>query len=169
MTMRQDSGTDDWPLRPWIMAAICAIAGLLFNQLTDVSYASGGASPLRQAGATLVAIAALSFVLTVEQRRWTWSLGFAIGWGAVVALVGWFTASYNQYPTIFEFPFLSGVFAVLLAAPLFQTLRDTFSEGGAWRFPYAKLHGHAWTDSKAARAGFTECLRWPASASKARR
>ncbi|MEO6114482.1 MAG: DUF4153 domain-containing protein, partial [Sphingomicrobium sp.] len=103
----------------------------------------GGVSPLRQAGATFVVIATISFVLTVEQRRWTWSLAFALGWGAVVALVGWFTASYNQQGEIFEWPFLSGLFAVLLAAPLFQTVRDE----GAWRFPYAKLHGHAWTDA----------------------
>ena len=142
MTMRHDNAAEDWPLRPWIMAAICAVAGLLFNSLADFSY-NAALSPLRQAGATFVAVAAVSFVLTVEQRRWTWSLAFALGWGAVVALVGWFSASYNQHPTIFEWPFFSGVFAVLLAAPLFQTVRD---EGG-WRFPYAKLHGHAWTDA----------------------
>lgn len=143
MTMRHDDVAEDWPMRPWIMAAICAVAGLLFNWLTNFSYASGGAPPLRQAGATFVAIAAVSFVLTAEQRRWTWALAFALGWGAVIALVGWFSASYNLRPTIFEWPFLSGVFAVLLAAPLFQTVRD---EGG-WRFPYAKLHSHAWTDA----------------------
>ena len=147
MTMRHDDVAEDWPMRPWIMAAVCAVAGLLFNALTNFSYASGGAPPLRQAGATFVAIAAVSFVLTAEQRRWTWSLGFALGWGAVIALVGWFSASYNLRPTIFEWPFLSGVFAVLLAAPLFQTVRDTSSIGAAWRFPYAKLHGHAWTDA----------------------
>ena len=147
MTMRHDDVAEDWPMRPWIMAAVCAVAGLLFNWLTNFSYTTGTGSPLRQAGATFVAIAAVSFVLTAEQRRWTWSLGFALGWGAVIALVGWFTASYNPYPTIFEWPFLSGLFAVLLAAPLFQTVRDTSSIGAAWRFPYAKLHSHAWTDA----------------------
>ena len=60
--------------------------------------------PWRQAGATFVVIATVRFVLTVEQRRWLWSLYFALGWGAVIALVGWFTASYNHKPTIFELP-----------------------------------------------------------------
>ena len=147
MTMRHDDVAEDWPMRPWIMAAICAVAGLLFNWLTNFSYTTGTVSPLRQAGATFVAIAAVSFVLTVEQRRWIWALAFALGWGAVIALVGWFSASYNLRPTIFEWPFLSGVFAVLLAAPLFQTVRDTSSIGAVWRFPYAKLHSHAWTDA----------------------
>ncbi|HMI40979.1 MAG TPA: DUF4153 domain-containing protein, partial [Sphingomicrobium sp.] len=142
MTLRQDEGTDSWPLRPWIMAAICAVGGLMFHSLTDHHYPDS-VPALRQAAATFVAIATVSFVMTVEQRRWLWSLAFAAGWGAVVALVGWFTAGYNSNPTIFEWPFLSGVFAVLLAAPLFQTLRDE----GAWRFPYTRLHTHAWTDA----------------------
>lgn len=160
MSERYDTRDADWPLRPWIMAATCAAAGLIFDLLTDLDKAVT-ASAVEQAGATFVAIAAVSFVLTVEQRRWKWSLGFALGWGAVVALVGWFTASYNQSPTIFEWPFLSGVFAVLLAAPLFQTIRDE----GAWRFPYARLHSHAWTDAVigAASIGFvgvTFLLAW---------
>ena len=164
MNLRQDETTKDWPLRPWIMAAICATAGLLFHFLTDHVYGEA-VDRWRQAGATFVAIAALSFVLTVERRRWLWSLAFAVGWGAVIALVGWFTAAYNQYPTIFEWPFLSGVFAVLLAAPLFQTMRDTFSEGRAWRFPYPRLHNHAWTDAVIGAAslafvGITFLLAW---------
>jgi hypothetical protein len=160
MSERYDTRDADWPLRPWIMAAICAVAGLVFDFLTDLDTTSTR-SAAQQAGATFVAIVAVSFVLTVEQRRWLWSLGFALGWGAVVALVGWFTASYNQSPTIFEWPFLSGVFAVLLAAPLFQTIRDE----GAWRFPYPRLHSHAWTDAVigAASIGFvgvTFLLAW---------
>ena len=160
MTMRHDTEARDWPLRPWIMAAVCACAGLAFSLLTD-RIGSASISAARQAAATFVTIAAVAFVLTVEQRRWLWSLGFALGWGAVIALVGWFTASYNRFPTIFEFPFLSGVFAILLAAPLFQTVRDE----GAWRFPYARLHGHAWADAvigaaSVAFVGITFLLAW---------
>ena len=142
MNQRQDETNVGWPLRPWIMAAICAIAGLLFHLLTDHRYVD----PLdtwRQAGATFVVIATVGFVLTVEPRRWLWSLYFVLGWGIVIASVGWFTAGYNRNPTIFEWPFLSGIFAVLLAAPLFQTMRDE----GARTLPYRRLHGHAWTDA----------------------
>ena len=79
----------------------------------------------------------------------------------MIALVGWFTARYNQIPNIFEFPFLSGILAVLIAAPLFQTIRDE----GAWRFPYARLHRHAWTDAVIGAAslaftGVTFLLAW---------
>ena len=160
MSERYDQRDADWPLRPWVMAAVCAVAGLLFQFLADTDSPTA-ASATRQAGAAFVVVAALSFVMTVEQRRWTWSVAFALGWGAVIALVGWFTASYNQQGEIGEFPFLSGLFAVLLAAPLFQTLRDE----GAWRFPYARLHGHAWTDAVIGAAslafvGITFLLAW---------
>ena len=142
MNLRQDETNEGWPLRPWIMAGICAVAGLLFHLLTDHRWQDPLAA-WRQAGATFVVIATVGFVLTVEQRRWLWSLYFALGWGVVIALVGWFTAGYNHKPTIFEWPFLSGIFAVLLAAPLFQTMRDE----GARKLPYGRLHGHAWTDA----------------------
>lgn len=142
MSERLDERAEEWPLRPWVMAAIMAVAGLLFHLLTDHDY-SRPLAPMRQAAATFVAVAAVSFVITAERNRWLWAVGFALAWGAVIALVGWFTAQYNQVQTIFEWPFLSGLFAVLLAAPLFQTVRDE----GAWRFPYARLHNHAWTDA----------------------
>jgi hypothetical protein len=152
MAERLDEGADAWPLRPWIMAAIGAAAGLAFHFLTDHTYAEPLA-PWRQAAATFVAIATLSLVMTVEKRRWTWAIGFAIGWGLVIALVGWFTARYNVKPTIFEWPYLSGLFAVMLAAPLFQTMRDE----GRRSLPYERLHGHAWANAVigAASLGFT--------------
>ncbi|MDQ3077428.1 MAG: DUF4153 domain-containing protein [Pseudomonadota bacterium] len=160
MSERFDTSDAHWPARPWIMAGICAAAGLTFDALADTN-SSHSVSALRQAGASFVAVAALSFVMTVEQRRWLWSLAFALGWGTVIALVGWFTASYNQQGEIAEWPFLSGLFAVLLAAPLFQTVRDE----GAWRFPYARLHSHAWTDAVIGAAslafvGVTFLLSW---------
>ncbi len=79
----------------------------------------------------------------------------------MIALIGWFTAQYNRVPEIMEFPFLSGILAVLIAAPLFQTVRDE----GAWRFPYARLHRHAWTDAVIGAAslfftGITFLLAW---------
>ncbi len=142
MNDRHDRDLATWPARPWIMAAICALAGLAVHLFIDPP-GTGDPSAARQAGATFVVISALSLVLTVERSRWSWSLAFALGWGAVIAFVGWFTASYNRQSELAEFPFLSGIFAVLLAAPLFQTARDE----GRWSFPYERLHRHAWTDA----------------------
>jgi hypothetical protein len=144
VTERFDAEDRDWPQRPWIMAAIGAAAGLAIFFLTDRSGDYSTPFPVwRQVATAFTIVAAVSFLLTVELRRWVWAVAFAIGWGAVIALVGWFTAQYNQVPEIFEAPFFSGILAVLIAAPLFQTVRDE----GAWRFPYQRLHRHAWTDA----------------------
>ena len=154
MNDRLDKGVELWPLRPWIMAGLCSLAGLAFHLLTNHHwYTDPPLAAWRQAAATLVAVSTMSFVLTVEQRRWTWAAGFALVWGLVIAFVGWFTAGYNYDATIFEFPYLSGLFAVLIAAPLFQTVRDE----GRWSLPYPQLHGHAWADAVigAASLGFT--------------
>ena len=139
MTVRERVGQPDWPLRPWIMGVVGLAAGLLFDLLTNVQ----SVPPWRQAAATLILVSALSFIVTVELRRLSWSLLFAVVWGAILAFVGWSTASYNVESDIFEWSFLSGLFAVLVAAPLFQTIRDE----GAWRLPYSRLHRHSWTDA----------------------
>ena len=153
MAERFDDQHLEWPQRPWIMAAIGAVAGLIIHLLTD-GRVYGSPFPLwKQAATSFIAVAAVSFLLTVELRRWNWAVAFAAGWGAILALVGWFTAQYNQTQEIFEFPFMSGIVAILVAAPLFQTIRDE----GEWRFPYRRLHRHAWTDAVigAASLGFT--------------
>lgn len=161
MAERFDVEDRDWPQRPWIMAAVGSVGGLIVHLLTD-NYTYSAPMPVwKQAAVAFTVVATIAFLLTVELRRWTWAIGFALGWGAVIALVGWFTAQYNRMPEIMEFPFLSGILAVLIAAPLFQTIRDE----GAWRFPYARLHRHAWTDAVIGAAslaftGVTFLLAW---------
>lgn len=138
--VRHSSEDEAWPLRPWIWAVLGAIAGFTVNRLLDVD---PDPSIGRQVAATFVIVATLGFLLTAELRRLLWAMLFALGAGAVLGFVGWFTASYNKGGEMAEYPFLAGIFALLIAAPLFQTVRD---EGG-WRFPYARLHGHVWTDA----------------------
>jgi hypothetical protein len=140
---RHDAETADWPLRPWILATVCAVAGLIFQKLTGRLFNAQATEAWSEAFATAVAVAALSFSITVEQKRLWWAAAFALAWGAVVGFVGYFTASYNLISTMFEWPFFSGLFAVMLAAPLFQTVRDA----GELRFDYATLHRHAWSDA----------------------
>src|SRR3546814_9392129 len=52
---RLDASDAPWPLRPWIMAAICAGAGLIFHLLVDRPYNAQG-SAWRDALAAFVAI-----------------------------------------------------------------------------------------------------------------
>lgn len=146
---RLDDSDPPWPLRPWIMAAICSLAGLLFYLAVDSGrYLT--VTPLRSAMATFIAVATIVFVLGVEPRRWHWAAGFALLWGAVLALIGWHSAGYNINASPLEWPFWSGMLAVLVATPLFQTRRDVAPDWRFWRLwdmPYDRLHNHAWTDA----------------------
>lgn len=148
MQNRVDVETEAWTWRAWLLAAICMVAGIGFHALIDHAYDQPLALP-RQALAAFVGVASLSFVLTVERLRWAWAAVFALGWGAVIAFIGWHTAGYNRGGEIFDFPFFSGMLAVLLAAPIFQTMRDM----GRRELPYARLHNHAWTDAVIGAAG----------------
>ena len=139
-SIRRSAEDESWNLRPWIWALVCAAGALAVNRLLDQS---GDPVIWRQVAATFIIIATLAFVLTGELRRLLWAVAFALGSAAILAFVGWFTASYNKGGEIAEYPFLAGLFALLIAAPIFQTVRDE----GAWSFPYARLHGHVWTDA----------------------
>lgn len=139
-SIRRSAEDKSWNLRPWIWALVCAAGAFAVNRLVDNS---GDPAIWRQVAATFIIIATLAFVLTAELRRLLWAVAFALGSAAILAFVGWFTASYNKGGEIAEYPFLAGLFALLIAAPLFQTVRDE----GSWRFPYARLHGHVWTDA----------------------
>jgi hypothetical protein len=139
-SVRHSAEDQAWPLRPWIWAVLGAVSAFAVNQLLDTK---GDPAIVRQIAATFIIVATLGFLLTSELRRIIWAVAFALGAGAVLAFVGWFTASYNKGGEIAEYPFLAGIFALLIAAPIFQTVRD---EGG-WRFPYARLHSHVWTDA----------------------
>lgn len=137
--LRLDQRDAPWPLRPWLMGLICAIAGLVFHGLVD----GGAPGRIASASASGLAVATIAFVLTVELRRWLWALAFAAGWGIIIALIALSTGGYGQQPTVFEWPFFSGIFAVLVAAPLFQAARDA----GTLRFSSPDAQAHMWSDA----------------------
>jgi hypothetical protein len=149
VSARLDDSDPPWPLRPWIMAAICAVAGLAFHLLIDHHY-DDALAHWRSALATGIAAATVVFVLGVERRRWHWALGFALGWGVILGLIARTTAAYNIQGNPVEWPFWSGILAVLVATPLFQTRRDVAPDWRFWKLwtmPYERLHSHAWTDA----------------------
>jgi hypothetical protein len=143
---RIDGIDPPWRARPAIMAAICAVAGFIFYHLVE----STNGDTVEASFAAFVAVATILFVLTAEVRRLHWALLFALGWGAVIGLIAENNRGYNVSGSPFEWPFWSGLLAVAVAAPLFQTWRDVAAGPRDWRWwqlPYDRLHMHAWTDA----------------------
>jgi len=131
-----------WPMRPWIMAAVGAIAGLVFWFLVDMPGA-GDPPAIRQAAAAFVIVATGSLLMTADRLRLGWAAAFALVWGAIIGMIGFYTATYNFGGEIVEFPFLSALLAVGIAGPLFQVVRDR----GRPELPYAPLHRYVWDDA----------------------
>src|SRR3546814_14773051 len=77
ISARLDDSDPPWPLRPWIMAAICAVAGLAFHLLIDHHYVAALAH-WRGALAAGIAAAAWVFGPGVGRRRWHCESGFAL-------------------------------------------------------------------------------------------
>ena len=140
-----ETSSAPWPHRPWIMAAIGALTGLLIDHLGDqwLFYTTHADAIWRPAATAGVMVAGFAFLLTAERQRWWWSAGFALAWGTVIGLIGWYGAAYGYQHDLFEFPFFSGLLAVLIAAPLFQVVRDE----QRLVLPYRPLHRYAWTDA----------------------
>ncbi len=143
---RYSADTASWPARPWIWAALGAVILFSVERILD----HNDDAIINQVAAVFLIVAGLAFAITAERVRLGWAIAFALGAGAILALVGWFTASYNKGGEMAEYPFFAGIFAMLVAAPLFQVVRD---EGGL-KFPYARLHNHVWTDAVIGAASF---------------
>src|SRR6187431_3448324 len=129
----------EWPLRPWLLAALLGLAGLLIHFVThendDVAW--------RVAVAAFAFFGAIAAAFTLEQGRWKAPSLFALVIGAVMAGLSWRAVQYGESLPDEEYGFAAGVVASALALPLFQA--------GFHRrrmaTPYAEIYGHVWTDA----------------------
>ena len=132
----------EWPLRPWLLAALLGAAGLL------VYFASNGNGPdtkvpWRAALVALFFFGPLTFAFSVDRDRWKGALAFAAIAGAVMAGLGWRAVSAAATYATPEYGFIAGVIATGLALPLFQSgfHRTRLAT------PYPVVHGFAWSDA----------------------
>lgn len=132
----------EWPLRPWLLAALLGGAGLL------VYLASGGDGPdtrvpWRAAVVALCFFGPLAFAFTLERGRWKEPLAFAALAGAVMAGLAWRAVAGAESYASPQYGFLAGVIATAIALPLFQSgfHRTRFTTS------YPLVHGHAWGDA----------------------
>ena len=134
--------TSAWPQRPWLLAAIGAFAGLAIHLILGENTFDHTSSALDIAFAALIGSLATLLAFTLERERWTWSIIFSAIAAIVIALIFYWNGAPDDWRTAENWRALSGLLAVAIAAPLFQTARDA----GARRFAYVEVHGHAWTN-----------------------
>lgn len=129
---------EDWPLRPWLLAGLGAVAGLLMHFVLDrTPWAAWQGS-----AASFIAAFAVLTGFTAERVRSSWAIGFALVSAAVIASIFWWNGAPDDWDDAGTWRVICVFLSVAIAAPLLQTARD---EGGA-RFPYAKVHDHAWAN-----------------------
>jgi len=137
---------EDWPLRPWILAAIGALAGLGVYELLD----GFTAEPWRAALAALLFFGAAAAGFVLRPQNLTGTAAFALGVGAVMAGIAYLAVNAGDSRAGEEFAFAAGVFFSILAIPLFQA--DFHRK--RWATPYAETHFHVWTDAVSAGGAF---------------
>lgn len=137
--MQEAPGLEDWPPRPWVLAAFLALAGLILHFLFD----GNTPEPLYGAAAAFVFFGALSAAFALGPRRWIEAIGFALAVGVVMAGIAWQVLRYEQVWAGRPFAFAAGVFAVVISLPLFQAgfHRTRFATD------YRLTHFHVWTDA----------------------
>lgn len=135
--------THGWPLRPILLALIGALAALAVQHLLDVGgprFPTIDPAACRIALTTAIGTGAATFGFALDRRRWRWAALFGVVVGALAGLiVYWNGGGWGAWR---DWHSASLFLSIAIAVPLFQTARDQ----GAWRFPYADVHGEAWTN-----------------------
>ncbi len=130
----------DWPLRPLLLAVLGGATALAIRQL--LSMGSGPPPVDHLSIAIAIGTSAIGFGFVAERLRLVWAVAFSMVIGALAGLIIYWQGVPGGSPDFWNWRLASLFLAIAIAAPLFQTARDE----GKWHFPYAELHGHAWTN-----------------------
>jgi len=138
-----------WPLLPPILAALGLAAGLIAHWIIGTGY-QAEVSALRLALLSFVSVSAILFGFVVIRTDLIRSAVFAVGCGAVAALILYFNGATSGWSATEGWRLVCLALAIGIAAPLFQAGR----EGGFRPLSYPLAHDHAWTNA------VLWCLSW---------
>lgn len=131
---------EGWAIRPPLLALIGLAAGYGVHLIVgNVSYTP---SVMQFTQLTALITGAGLFGLTVERRHVPAALIFALACAGVAAGIVWWNGNPDQWGGGDGWRMFSLAMALAIAAPLFQAARDA----GGFRFGYASVHDHAWTN-----------------------
>lgn len=138
-----------WPLLPPILAALGLVAGLIVHWIVGSGY-QPDISAIRLALLSFVSVSAILFGFVVIRADLIRSAIFALGCGAVAALILYFNGATSGWSATEGWRLVCLALAIGIAAPLFQAGR----EGGFRPIAYPLAHDHAWTNA------VLWCLSW---------
>jgi len=141
MTDTDTTRDTDWSLRPWMLALLLGVAGLLIHYASDWQY--GSVPPWRAALTGFLFFGPLAFAFTLGRERWRGPLAFALLVGAVMAGIAWRVARAEDHYADEGYWLAAGVVSIALALPLFQARFHRLR----WRTSYDDTHFHVWTDA----------------------
>lgn len=130
---------EEWPLRPWLLAGILALGGLAIHFATNQHHDEPG----RMALAAFFFFGPLCAAFSLERERWKEVAAFSLAAGLVMAGLAWRAVDAGDHYADEQFGFAAGVFATLLALPLFQAGFHRLR----FRTPYRETHFFVWTDA----------------------
>ena len=143
MTDERAIDHEPWPMRPFILLGLGALAGLLLHFLLGLDrYGAATGNSLRLGAAAFLVVGGIAFAITLERLRATWSAAFAAAAGLAVGLVIWSNGDPDGWTSSEGWRFAASLLAVAMAVPLFQAARDS----GSRRFAPRAALDHAWTD-----------------------
>jgi hypothetical protein len=137
-----------WPAKPFILSILLAVCGFLYWALLGQHIRTFGtqAEQYQYAIGTFIVFGGLAVAFSLERDRWLWSVVFGLAWGLVLAGVAYWVGGYSQRGFEWNFAFGAGIFALIIATPIFQTLRDNPSENQR-ALSYDRLHFYSWSDT----------------------
>ena len=138
-----------WPLLPVMLAVLGLTAGLIAHWIVGTGY-QPEISALRVALLSFVSVSAILFGFIVIRTDLIRSAIFALGCGAVAALILYFNGATSGWSATEGWRLVCLALAIGIAAPLFQAGR----EGGFRPISYPRAHDHAWTNA------VLWCLSW---------
>jgi len=149
MTIRIEDQDERWPLLPFLLAGLGLVTGLVAHWIIGSTY-QPQISAVRLALLSFVSVSALVFGFVVVRADLRRSIVFALGCGAVAALILYFNGATSGWSSTEGWRVFSLALAIGIAAPLYQAGR----ESGFRPISYPAAYDHAWTNA------ILWCLGW---------
>ncbi|WP_066660163.1 MULTISPECIES: DUF4153 domain-containing protein [unclassified Sphingomonas] len=149
MSAAVEQRDERWPLLPPILAGLGLAAGLIVHWIVGTGY-QPEISAIRLTLLSFVSVSAILFGFVVIRTDLIRAAAFALGCGAVAALILYFNGATSGWSATEGWRLVCLALAIGIAAPLFQAGR----EGGFRPISYPLAHDHAWTNA------VLWCLSW---------